>query len=308
MHMNFSREGRLTTGLLVLVLVATVAVVYGSKIGKVPSSYSDRGPQKMDGTEAQDALAQGAPQGAFGSPPSKEHQAAFRRLSIRAYHLEKEALRLFKAKEYERAEVVCSQAIWALGMINGQPFNSSAMRLQGEIRLAQKQYSKALESFERASQFNRSPEQSFGKALAYLGLNNLSEARKLYTLTEAQYLRRIPSEKREYFRQDLPGTKDKNSLKASIFFLRGKQKSMTQEEDAIKDLEAAHQLVPRNALVASSCGHVSRRLKRYDQAARYFAITARLGKGYLAERATKLLADFPEAQREAAIRAAAKIS
>lgn len=246
------------------------------------------------------------------TPIDRKWADAFDAKVNRALAVEKEARQLLKERRFADAEKACYRALSLSPTIQGQPANTTAMQLLGDVRLEQKQYQKALETYFRARQHTRNLELDLNIALCYLKLGDVDKAHKFYNEKKLFDKRlgnnQLPGEKETYM-ASLPGTETAKTMEASIYFARGREKSsFAQVNEAVEDYKKALVLVPHNALISYSCAWDLASFYRGEEAIPYWARAAAFGKGYIAEEGRNRVHNLlMPAQAEKALQDARKI-
>ena len=247
------------------------------------------------------------------TPIDRKWAEAFEAKSRQAMAVEKEARQLLKERRFAEAEKACHRALALSPTINGQPANMVVLQLLGDVRLEQKQYQKALDTYFRARQHSRNLELDLNIALCYLKLGDMDKAHSFYDEKKLFDKRlgnnMLPGEKETYM-ASLPGTATAKTMEASIYFARGREKSsFAQVNEAVEDYKKALVLVPRNALIAYSCAQDLARFYRGQEAIPYWARAAVFGQGYIAKDGKRQLKDVVmPAQAEQALSDARKIT
>lgn len=208
-----------------------------------------------------------------------------------------EARALLDNSDYGAAEAACRRSLSLPGP------KERTLRLLGEIYIEQGRNREALPYLGQAYRYGRGTvELDMDVALVHCRLGDLDKARQQFD--SEKWLLRFRVGKPE----ELPGTLTAKTLEASILFARGMQYFLTgRESRAVRDYAAAARIVPTNGLLANYQGKALRDLKRDPEALQCFAIAATFAKGKTLRRATSSLAAWPAAEREKALKEAAKL-
>jgi len=235
-------------------------------------------------------------------PVSNDQAKSLRSAQLRAKEAQDEAVTLLQKGQYVAAEAACRRALSLSPKINGHPADMRPQQLLGEIYIARGRNRYALSYFRSAYRYGGGiPDLDMGVALAYCRLGEVNKARHFdpekWILTYSTFQR-----------EELPGTHTAKTLEATILFTRGLQAYLTgRNEKAVREYTAAARIVPTNGLIADCQARALRDLKRYPEAVRYFAIAATFGKGKTQQRAKNSLGAWPAADRDKALKEAAKL-
>lgn len=204
---------------------------------------------KEDSAERQEVVG-------FYTPQSEEGKRALDALLRPSDEAQKRARQLLRDGQLEAAEAECRHALTLSPIFAGKRWSMGALALLGEILLAQKRNEEALDCFIQS--YEEGPltvEEKLGAALAYCRLGDFEMAQQFYS--NETILRFSVTTKAE----DLPGTGDLASLEASILLGRAKHAILQHDyKGASRDLKAAGELAPGNAVIADFAAYVLDRL------------------------------------------------
>ena len=231
--------------------------------------------------------------GVTKNPLPKEATEQWTKEAARAQAQEKQAILLMEQGRFAEAEAACHRALAFSPKVNGKPFNMRALQLLGDVRFAQDDYQKAIETYDRAREHTRNLELDFSTALAYLKLGDLKSARKYfdrdryYAVSKFSKSRRqTAAEKRAETVAKLPEDTTAKGFEANIYIARaGEKQSYADSEGALKAYQQALALFPHNNRAMDSSAMLLNRLKRYDEAIQMWARAAAFGTGKTAEEA-----------------------
>ena len=158
---------------------------------------------------------------------------------------------------------------------------ADARTLIGKIRMRQGKYQEALDWIGADWQQGADSSLDAEVALCYVRLGNTTKARQFYSDEAAiRYDSSLTI-------QDLPGTRNRQMLEASILMARGLQKYATAsgQAEALTDFETALQIVPNNGLAAYYAAKSLIALGRQEEAGPYFVKAVENGRGKFVENA-----------------------
>ena len=218
------------------------------------------------------------------------------------FQMRNEANRLYRAGEWDAAEIKCRQA---LKFFRGTYLSGSENRLLGEILFEKGEYREALESYgvNRPASIRQIPNYSelcIKIGLCYIQLGEITKAKQFY-----HYALKDPT--LAPLTINLPGEANPRALKASLLALHAFRFSF-DPNSSLRYLQTAAELAPKNGLIAYRQAEILVDLKRYDEALPKYARAMRFGNAHDAKDAnSRMIQLWPAAEREKALREAAKI-
>lgn len=239
-----------------------------------------------------------------GLPP--EEQKQFQVTAVRMLAARKEVRSFLAQGRLAEAEAACYRLIALSPRVNGAPLAMYDVQMLGDIYLEQKRYREAITTYDRARPYTRNVRMDLNTALAYVKLGDLKTARKYYS-EDAFFSRGMTPKRKAKFFPQLPGTASARAFEASLYFTRGNKTPHLDFAEAVQDYKKALSLYPHNGMFAYHAARQLMRLKQYDQALPLLALAATFGKEEQAHDANNRLGAWPQAQREQALRDAAKL-
>jgi len=209
----------------------------------------------------------------------REMEEANRRESI----ANKKAQQLFEQGRLAEAEQACYDALAVSLKINGEPTDTTAMQLLGDVYREQKRYKEAIEVYGNSLKHGIGDDDvPLNIAWCYLKLGDLKNAHQFYS--EEKFFADLPPAQKAMYIISLPGTKTPKTMEASLLFALGCEKSGHADVDnSVPYFKKALLIVPHNALIAYKCARDLARFSRKEEAVPYWARAVVFGKGFIAE-------------------------
>ena len=211
-----------------------------------------------------------------------EAAARYQEASKPSFEAMRQAELLFRKHDLTGAENAAKESM-RLAWEAGAGDVGSSRNLIRKIRMQQGKYQEALEWIGADWQQGADSSLDLDVALCYVRLGNTTKARQFYS--DENTLRYASS----LTVQDLPGTRNRKMLEASILIARGIDKFFraTGEKEALADFDAALTLAPQNGLAAYYAAQSLVVLGRRTEATPYFIKAAQNGHGTFVKQARR---------------------